>query len=62
MRGYEVEETKLSTIPGNTNLECFLNLSLEKGLCINLTVTNNIPIRAVLIFAEGVFDSECYSM
>lgn len=65
LRGYEkheIEENELLTIPGNTSLECSLNLTSEKGLCINLMVTNNIPIRAVLIFAEGIFDSECYSM
>lgn len=51
-----------SMVPLNTNLECNLSLNVERGLCLRLSVTNNVPIKAVLLFAEGIFDSECYSM
>lgn len=49
-------------VPANTNLKCGLSLNIERGLCLQLSVSNNIPIKAVLLFAEGIFDSECYSM
>uniref|UniRef100_A0A915E3B2 Uncharacterized protein n=1 Tax=Ditylenchus dipsaci TaxID=166011 RepID=A0A915E3B2_9BILA len=42
--------------------ECGLDLSLERGLCLHLSINNNVPIKAVLLFAEGIFESECYSI
>uniref|UniRef100_A0A914EBM6 Ciliary BBSome complex subunit 2 C-terminal domain-containing protein n=1 Tax=Acrobeloides nanus TaxID=290746 RepID=A0A914EBM6_9BILA len=54
------EDAERSQIPANTVLDCGLDLSLDKGLCLQLSVTNNIPIRSAVIFAEGVFPSESY--
>jgi Bardet-Biedl syndrome 2 protein len=55
-------EMEKSTIPANTQLECGLELTADKGLCLQLVVSNDVPIRSLLIFAEGIFDSECYAV
>ncbi|KAH7724118.1 bardet-Biedl syndrome 2 protein [Aphelenchoides avenae] len=55
-------DVEKSAIPANTHLECGLELTADRGLCLQLSVSNNVPIRSVLIFAEGIFDSECYAV
>uniref|UniRef100_A0A183BPI1 Bardet-Biedl syndrome 2 protein homolog n=1 Tax=Globodera pallida TaxID=36090 RepID=A0A183BPI1_GLOPA len=32
------------------------------SLCVRLTLSNSVPIRAVLLFADGIFDSECIAI
>lgn len=49
-------------IPPDTTMECTLELSIDRGLLLHIKVSNNIPIKAVLMFAEGIFPSECYAM
>nr|CAD2147642.1 unnamed protein product [Meloidogyne enterolobii] len=34
----------------------------RESLCLRLTLSNEVPIRAALLFAEGIFDSECYTV
>jgi len=49
-------------LPPNTMLSSALDITAERGVCLHLSISNDIPIRAVLLFGEGIFDSECYSM
>ncbi|KAI1724869.1 ciliary BBSome complex subunit 2, middle region domain-containing protein [Ditylenchus destructor] len=53
---------KVTSIPPNTSLECSVDLTLERGLCLHLSINNHVPIKAVLLFAEGIFESECYAI
>ncbi|KAL3079693.1 hypothetical protein niasHS_013975 [Heterodera schachtii] len=34
----------------------------SETLCVRLALNNEVPIRAVLLFAEGIFASECYAI
>ncbi|KAI6177749.1 Bardet-Biedl syndrome 2 protein-like protein [Aphelenchoides bicaudatus] len=49
-------------IPPDTQMECTLELAIDRGLLLHIKVSNNIPIKAVLMFAEGIFPSECYAI
>jgi hypothetical protein len=65
LKNYEASEqvdTNQPAIPADTQMECTLELTLDRGLLLHIRVSNNIPIKAVLMFAEGIFPSECYAM
>uniref|UniRef100_A0A7E4W0P8 Bardet-Biedl syndrome 2 protein homolog n=1 Tax=Panagrellus redivivus TaxID=6233 RepID=A0A7E4W0P8_PANRE len=47
-----------ASIPSGTSLQSVMQCTVKDGLCLNLSLNNNVPIRAAVIFAEGVFESE----
>ncbi|KAE9553532.1 hypothetical protein FO519_003281 [Halicephalobus sp. NKZ332] len=47
-----------AAIPAGTSLQSAIHCSMEEGLCLTLSLSNDVPIRAAVIFAEGVFDAE----
>lgn len=47
--------SNLSEIHGATNRE-------KESLCLRLSINNEVPICAALLFSEGIFDSECFIM
>ncbi|CAD5226673.1 unnamed protein product [Bursaphelenchus xylophilus] len=65
LKNYEATETRDRSQPGiplNTQMDCTLELTEERGLLLHIHVSNDIPIKAVLMFAEGIFPSECFAI
>ncbi|KAI6229448.1 Bardet-Biedl syndrome 2 protein-like protein [Aphelenchoides besseyi] len=65
LKNYEAADRTESNqpgIPADTQMECTLELTMDRGLLLHIRVSNNIPIKAVLMFAEGIFPSECYAI
>ncbi|CAD5219020.1 unnamed protein product [Bursaphelenchus okinawaensis] len=65
LKNYEAAESgdrNQIGIPLNTQMDCVLELTEERGLLLHVHVTNDIPIKAILLFAEGIFHSECFSI
>jgi hypothetical protein len=50
------------TLPSDTSLTAVVDITADKGLCLHLSLNNDVPIRAILLFGEGIFDTECYAM
>lgn len=58
----EVVNIDHAAIPSGTSLQSAIHCTIDEGLCLTLSLSNNVPIRAAVIFAEGVFDSESLVM
>jgi Bardet-Biedl syndrome 2 protein len=63
--GVDVDQSKLGIIPANTQLQTSLHVnpgSEHVQPCVELSIatSNEMIIRAVMIFAEGIFDGECH--
>jgi len=39
---------------------CNLSVSLEKGVCLTVTLANNLLITAIILQAEGIFAEDTH--
>lgn len=63
--GVNVDQSKLGIIPANTQLQTSLQVSsgsehVPASVELAISTSNEMIIRAVMIFAEGIFDGECH--
>ncbi len=63
--GVGVDQSKLGIIPANTQLQTSLHVNpgsehVQPSVELAIATSNEMIIRAVMIFAEGIFDGECH--
>ena len=63
--GVDVDQSKLGIIPANTQLQTSLHVNpgsehVPPSVELAIATSNEMIIRAAMIFAEGIFDGECY--
>lgn len=61
----DVDQSKLGIIPANTQLQTSLHVNpgsehVQASVELAVATSNDMIIRAVMIFAEGIFDGECH--
>ena len=61
----DVDQSKLGIIPANTQLQSSLHVNPgseheQPSVELAIATSNDTIIRAVMIFAEGIFEGECH--
>lgn len=65
LKTYEATERRDSLkpgIPADTVVNCNISLTLDHGLRLHVDASNGMSVKAVLLFAEGIFEDECHAV